>query len=101
VEIEDPMSDGDLEQCRQVVAALSESVRSLTEALAKAQREAAQARAEASRAKQLSEARAAESAERDIAIALLLKRVDVLERMSRLSHTERLRVIGEKPAAVN
>lgn len=95
------MRDGDLEQCRQVVAALSESVRTLTTALAKAKREAAQAHAEASQAKQLAEARAAESADRDLAIALLLKRVDVLERMSRLSHPERLRVIGEKPAAVN
>jgi regulator of protease activity HflC (stomatin/prohibitin superfamily) len=101
MQTEVPMSDGDLQQCRQVVAALSESVRILTEALAKAKGEAAQARAEASRAKQLAEARVAESADRDLAIALLLKRVEVLERMSRLSHPERLRVIGEKPVSVN
>ena len=101
METEVPMSDGELERCRQVMAALSESVRTLTEALATARREATEARAEAKRATQLAEARAAESAERDLALALLLKRVDVLERMSRLSHPERLRVIGEKPAAVN
>ena len=95
------MSDGELKQCRQALAALSESVRTLTEDLAKARRETAQAKAESDRAKQLAEARAAESADRDLALALLLKRVDVLERMARLGHTERLRVIGEKPAAVN
>ena len=95
------MSNGELEQCRQVVAALSESVRTLTDDLAKAKREAARAKAEADQAKQLAEARSAESADRDLALALLLKRVDVLERMARLGHSERLRVMGEKPAAVN
>jgi hypothetical protein len=68
----DTATKAELEQCRRVVAALSESVRNLTVALDAAKREAEEARA-------LATARTRESSERDTAIAALFDRIEVLE----------------------
>ena len=69
---EDTATKTELEQCRGVVAALSESVRNLTTALDAAKREAEEARA-------LATARTRESSERDTAIAALFDRIEALE----------------------
>jgi predicted RNase H-like nuclease (RuvC/YqgF family) len=83
---EDTATKTELEQCRRVVAALSESVRNLTTALDAAKREAEEARA-------LATARTRESSERDTAIAALFDRIEALESTLRDRPPPRLRAV--------
>jgi hypothetical protein len=82
----DPATKTELEQCRAVIAALSESVRTLTASLETA-------RAEAESARALAAARAKESGERDLAIAALFDRIDALEQTLRAGRSTRLRAV--------